>query len=267
MPKWAVEGRVLLITLGGALGLGGLLTLVVTGFVRYLNSRLQPLMAECHQLIASDAQRTARLGAMAKLTDSVEGERLIDPLRESACEAAGDELDLLSQSFSQMSQQLQQSFVALEASNEQVNAALAEVRASQVQLIQSEKMSALGELVAGIAHEINNPINFVNGNIKYVDGYIQDLLTLVQAYQAHYSQPPQEIKEILEEIEFDFLNEDLLKLLQSMKIGTQRIRQIVLSLRNFSRLDESDIKAVDLHEGIDSSLLMLQHRLQAESDL
>ncbi|MEL6262626.1 MAG: ATP-binding protein [Cyanobacteria bacterium J06626_6] len=261
VPKWAVLGRVLLITLSGAVGVGGLLTAVVFGFVHRLNSRLQALVLECQQLIAADAQRMQRLHPGAVTDRPLPEPKTI----ESQDHPQGDELDILSRSFSQMSQQLQHSFEALEESNGQLNTALAQVKASQVQMIQSEKMSALGELVAGIAHEINNPVNFIHGNISHINRYAQELLELISTYQKHYAQPHPEIETLLEDIEFDFLSEDLAKLMTSMKVGTQRIRQIVLSLRNFSRLDEAEFKAVDLHEGLDSSLLMLQHRLKEKS--
>lgn len=127
-------------------------------------------------------------------------------------------------------------------------------------------MSSLGQLVAGIAHEINNPVNFIHGNITHASNYAQDLLHLVELYQQHYPQPVAEIAEEIEAIDLEFLCQDLPKLLASMKIGTDRIRQIVLSLRNFSRLDEAEMKAVDIHEGIDSTLLLLQHRLKAKPD-
>ncbi|MEH1953648.1 MAG: ATP-binding protein [Nostoc sp.] len=128
-------------------------------------------------------------------------------------------------------------------------------------LIQNEKMAALGQLVAGIAHEINNPVNFIAGNLVYALKYTQDLLKLISLYQHHYPRPVAEIKTAIAELELEFLTADFLKLLNSMKFGTERIQEIVLSLRNFSRLDESEKKVVDIHEGIDSTLIILQSRL------
>jgi PAS domain S-box-containing protein len=149
---------------------------------------------------------------------------------------------------------------------QQLEIALRELQQTQSQLIQTEKMSSLGQLVAGIAHEINNPVNFIYGNLKYAEEYIIDLLHLVELYRQHYPQPISEICEETQIIDFDFIRDDLPKLLTSMMIGSDRIRQIVLSLRNFSRLDEADMKAVDIHDGIDNTLLLLQNRLKAKSE-
>ncbi|WP_460205524.1 sensor histidine kinase [Scytonema sp. NUACC21] len=137
-----------------------------------------------------------------------------------------------------------------------------ELNLAQSQLIQTEKMSSLGQMVAGIAHEINNPINFIYGNIEHTKNYVQDLLELIRLYQQKYPQAETEIEERIEEIELEFINSDLPKTLGSMKMGADRIRQLVLSLRNFSRLDEAEVKYVDLHEGIDNTLLILNNRLK-----
>ncbi len=144
--------------------------------------------------------------------------------------------------------------------------AITELQQTQAQLIQTEKMSSLGQLVAGIAHEINNPVNFIHGNILHATEYIDGLLNLVNLYQEQYPNSTPKIQDEIEAIDLEFLSEDLPKVLDSMQIGSERIRQIVLSLRNFSRLDEADMKQVDIHEGIDSTLLILQHRLKAKSD-
>ncbi|BAZ27696.1 two-component sensor histidine kinase [Cylindrospermum sp. NIES-4074] len=137
---------------------------------------------------------------------------------------------------------------------------------TQAKLIHGEKMSSLGQLVAGIAHEINNPINFVYGNLNHVGNDVRDLLELVYLYQIHYPEPPAEIQEKADSIDFSYLAEDLPNILTSMQTGTNRIRQVVLSLRNFSRLDEAEKKSANIHAGIDSALLILQHRLKARME-
>ncbi len=141
---------------------------------------------------------------------------------------------------------------------------LQQLQQSQAQVIQSEKMSSLGQLVAGIAHEINNPVNFIHGNVTHTHNYTKDLLDLITLYQDAYPNPVSTIAQHIEDIDLDFLQDDLPKTLSSMKMGTERIREIVKSLRNFSRLDETGAKAVDIHEGIDSTLLILQNRLGKE---
>ena len=149
---------------------------------------------------------------------------------------------------------------------QQLEDTLQELRRTQAQIIQTEKMSSLGQMVAGVAHEINNPVNFIHGNLDYALNYVQDLFGLVQLYQQNYPHPVAEIIEEIDVIDLNFLETDLPKLLKSMQVGTERIREIVLSLRNFARLDESACKQVDLHEGINSTLMILQNRLKVKTD-
>jgi PAS domain S-box-containing protein len=157
---------------------------------------------------------------------------------------------------------LRQSEAQLRQQAQQLEEALQELQKTQLRLVQTEKMSSLGQLVAGVAHEINNPVNFIHGNLVHANQYIRDLLDLLQLYQRKYPHPAPEIQHKAEEIDLEFLQEDLPKLLSSISLGADRIRAIVQSLRNFSRIDEAEIKDVDIHEGIDSTLMILQSRLK-----
>jgi two-component system NtrC family sensor kinase len=184
-----------------------------------------------------------------------------------------DEVGLWARNFNDMVEQLKLSrdkaalySHSLEQQAQELQTALQELKSAQAQLVQSEKMSSLGQLVAGVAHEINNPVNFISGNLSHAKAYTHDMIRLLQLYQQHCPQPDAEIQAAAEAIDLDFLLDDLPKLLSSMKVGTERIREIVLSLRNFSRMDEAEMKAVDVHGGIDSTLMILQHRLKAKPD-
>ncbi|GAB4134679.1 MAG: hypothetical protein Fur0046_06790 [Cyanobacteria bacterium J069] len=163
--------------------------------------------------------------------------------------------------------ELEASRASLTQRGQELEQTLQQLQQAQMKLIESEKMSALGTLVAGIAHEINNPVSFVHGNVSHIQSYVQELLRLIAAYQDTYPIPAPSIQAVLEEIDLEFLQEDVTKVLQSMQMGTKRISDIVRSLRTFSRLDEADFKSVDLHEGLESTLMILQHRLKACGNL
>ncbi|MEG5046358.1 ATP-binding protein [Microcoleus sp. B4-C1] len=175
---------------------------------------------------------------------------------------SSDEVGQLAEAFNCMIEQVENRDRTLNLQLHQLQQTLHDLKNAQSQLIQAEKMSSLGLMMAGIAHEINNPVNFIYGNLSHANQYTQDLLKLVGLYQQEFPNASAPIQDCIEEIELDFLSEDLSKLLSSMKMGTERIQQIVLSLRNFSRLDEAEMKPVDIHEGIDSTLLILNSKIK-----
>ncbi len=161
---------------------------------------------------------------------------------------------------------LEGSKLVLEERGQALELALHDIQRMQGQLIESEKMSALGVLVAGVAHEINNPVGFIYGNIGHLEQYTIALLELTSLYEEIYSSPHERIDAAIEAIDLPFLRRDIPKVLKSMWVGAERILEIVKSLRNFSRLDEAEFKTVDLHEGIDSTLMILQSQLKGSPD-
>ncbi|MBT9314715.1 MHYT domain-containing protein [Leptothoe spongobia] len=162
-------------------------------------------------------------------------------------------------------QELRESEAQLKQKTQTLQQTLQDIQSLQLQLVQSEKMSSLGQLVAGVAHEINNPVSFIYGNLVHLQDYVKNVLGLIALYQKHYPNPVSEIQDEIEAIDLAFIQDDLAKVVSSMNMGTDRIRQIVLSLRNFSRMDEANFQAVAIHEGIDSTLMILQHRCKASA--
>lgn len=184
-----------------------------------------------------------------------------------------EELAVLARSFNSMVAQMRSSFTALEQTNaelelrvdertEKLSNALQSLQMAQTQMLQTEKMSSLGQMVAGIAHEINNPVTFIAGNLTHADSYVKDIMELLALYQKYYPTAIEEIQSHSKNCDLEFVAVDLPKLLKSMQEGSERIQSIVLNLRNFSRLDEAQLKSVDLHEGLESTLLLLQHRFK-----
>jgi len=166
----------------------------------------------------------------------------------------------------QIEQALRESEAQLKKQAQELELSFQELQRTQTQLIQTEKVPSLGQMVAGVTEEINNLINFIYGNLTDVRTYTENILGRVKLSQEQYPHPTAAIVEEMDAIELEFLMEDLPKVLDSMKVGADRIHEFVLSLRNFWRLDEAEMKEVDIHEGIDNTLLILQHRLQAQLD-
>ena len=182
---------------------------------------------------------------------------------QSALEKLTKELELR---VRERTSKLSQSEHQLRLKTKELEESLHHLKHTQSQLVQAEKISSLGQLVAGIAHEVNNPVGFISGNLDYAREYIDHLLGLVDLYQEKFPKPPPEIEDEIEDIDLEFLTEDLPKLIESMKVGTERIQGIMLSLRTFTRIDKEEKQLTDIHEGIDSTLMILQHRLKANKD-
>ena len=264
--------------LGSTTGVAIVTTLAILGTIKGVGSFVRPSLNESLILLQSFmgsagvttlllgavlAERKASQSALAGSNQQLEY-RVEE--RTAALQQANFQLTTEIAERKEIEAAMRRSEAALKQQTQELQATLQKLQATQAQLIQTEKMSSIGQLVAGVAHEINNPVNFIHGNLSYLDEYTCGLLELVEIYQASNIEPLPHIQNKLEQLDLEFLNEDISKILRSMRIGTERIRDIVLSLRNFSRLDESEVKKADIHEGIDSSLTILQHRLRATSN-
>ena len=264
--------------LGSTTGTAIVTSLAILGTIKGVGSFVRPSLNQSlillQSFMGSAAVTTLLLGAVlaerkASQSDLAQANQQLEyrvEERTSALQQANCQLTTEIAERKEIEAAMRRSEAALQEQTQELQATLEKLKATQSQLIQTEKMSSLGQLVAGVAHEINNPVNFIHGNLNYIDEYTCGLLELVELYQASSVELLPDIQDKLEELDLAFLSADIPKILQSMRMGTERIRDIVLSLRNFSRLDEAELKKVDIHEGIDSTLTILQNRLRATSN-
>ena len=269
----------------------------VIGVYRWLEAQNVALLVELEQAEAFEfANQLAWsilfagliLAALMTLIIWLLGRRIVDPILnisktarlsssriqkgafsklEMVTVSTDNEIGTLAAAFNQMPHHVSESYKSLEEKNQDLELAMRQLKQTQLQMIQSEKMAGLGQMVAGIAHEVNNPVNFIHGNLSHLAEYSTQLLDLISLYGKEYPKETPAIADEKEEMDLDFLKDDFPKILSSMQLGTERIREIVKSMRNFSRLDEADRKVANLHEGIDGTLLILKHRLKAKEHL
>ncbi|MFE4104684.1 sensor histidine kinase [Almyronema epifaneia] len=233
------------------------------GRIQAINDIYAAGLSHCHLQVLEQFQVRANL-----LLPLLEGENLWGLLCVHQCSEPRKwqqaEIEFVSHIATHLSVAIQQA--ELLAKTQQQSADLSqllhELQVAHTQLAQQEKLSSLGQLAAGIAHEINNPVSFILGNLVHFAHFSRDLMQLLNCYRQHYPQPVPEIQALEAAIDLEFLSMDMTKLLRSMKVGAKRIQKTILSLRNFVRLDEAELKTVDIHEGIDNALLILRHRLQ-----
>lgn len=245
-----------------------------SGRVRAIDNVYTADLDECHRTYLRELEVQANLIVPVLIHSRLWGLLIAHECRGPR-HWQGGEIELLLSLAGQVGVAISQSDLYFQATEsaaqahrqaEELEVTLGELRRTQAQLVQTEKMSSLGQLVAGVAHEINNPVSFIDGNLSHAWDYAQDLLRLVGHYQASYPHPDPGVAQIQREIDLDFLMADFPKLLESMQVGADRIKTIVASLRTFSRMDEAEIKPVDIHDGLNSTLLILQHRLKANGD-
>lgn len=237
----------------------------IDGFVTCEKLKSNPLISDIPVIFMTALNETAdkvkgfNLGAVDYITKPFQQEEVL------ARVCLHLKLHYMSQKMEEQNLQLKQSTEELEQRvkhrTTELSESLHNLQQAQIQIVQSEKMSALGQLVAGVAHEINNPLNCISGNVNHIEEYFHDLLEHLQIYQQHYQHP--EIEDHAAKIDLEFLTEDLTKIIESAKVGTKRIEDISTSLRTFSRGDTSYKVLANIHEGIDSTLMILQHRLKA----
>ncbi|RFP53119.1 MAG: hypothetical protein BJG00_017545 [Limnothrix sp. CACIAM 69d] len=275
-------------------------------FVHRLNQRLKPMINGCRELVHSsqmallssgitnEEQTSPPAGGIPSNPKGPESARSPEPIASMATLASAappfpgagsdevgaidpsaalatksataidptlglDEIDILQDAFQAMYRQLETSLSSLQNT-------LNQLKDTQLQVIQSEKMAAVGQMLAGVAHEINNPISFISGNVEHLGHYVQDLGRIIRSYQHYFPEVPEELQEVLEEVDPDFLLDDLTQMVRSMRLGSERVRDIVRSLRSFSRANDNDFQVTNIHEGLDSTLIILNHRIKASSE-